>query len=37
MAVNILIILYAAIIAEGIFRPLATKLESRTLLTKLER
>ena len=33
MAVNVLIILYAAIIAEGIFRPLATKLESRDLLT----
>jgi transcriptional regulator with XRE-family HTH domain len=33
MAVNILIVLYAAIIAEGIFRPLATKLESRELQT----
>jgi transcriptional regulator with XRE-family HTH domain len=30
-AVNILIVLYAAIIAEGIFRPLSTKLEHRVL------
>lgn len=33
MAVNVLMILYAAIIAEGILRPLATKLQSRDLLT----
>ena len=29
LAVNILIILYAAVIAEGIFRPLSTKIENR--------
>lgn len=36
MAVNVLIILYAAIIAEGIFRPLAIKLENRDLQGKLK-
>ncbi|GLX78079.1 hypothetical protein tinsulaeT_14190 [Thalassotalea insulae] len=35
-AVNLLIILYAAIIAEGILRPLATKLEHRDLATKFQ-
>jgi len=34
MSVNILIILYAAIIAEGIFRPLTTKLQPRDLFIK---
>jgi len=33
MAVNLLMILYAAIIAEAILRPLATKLQSRDFLT----
>jgi hypothetical protein len=32
LAVNILIILYAAIIAEGILLPLSTKIENRDLL-----
>ena len=31
-AVNLLVLLYSAIIAEGILRPLATKLESRSLI-----
>jgi len=35
-AVNILIILYAAIIAEGVFRPLSIKLESRDLAEKFD-
>lgn len=35
-AVNILIILYAAIIAEGILRPLSTKLETRKLAKEFD-
>jgi len=34
MAVNVLIVLYAAILAEGVFRPLAIKLENRELQTE---
>jgi len=36
-AVNLVVMLYAALIAEGILRPLATKLESRNLATKFDR
>jgi len=35
-AVNLLVLLYAAIIAEGILRPLSTKLEHRDLATKFD-
>ncbi|WP_206486504.1 helix-turn-helix transcriptional regulator [Thalassotalea sp. G2M2-11] len=35
-AVNLLIVLYAAIIAEGVLRPLSTKLAHRALATKFE-
>jgi transcriptional regulator with XRE-family HTH domain len=35
-AVNLLVLLYAAIIAEGILRPLATKLEHRELANKFD-
>ncbi len=35
-AVNLLIILYAAIIAEGILRPLATKLEHRDVASQFQ-
>ena len=36
-AVNLLIVLYAAIIAEGILRPLSTKLEHRDLAIKFQK
>jgi len=35
-AVNLVVLLYAALIAEGILRPLATKLESRNLAIKFD-
>lgn len=35
-AVNLVVLLYAAIIAEGILRPLAAKLEQRVLANKLD-
>lgn len=35
-AVNMLVLLYAAIIAEGILRPLATKMEHRELANKFD-
>jgi hypothetical protein len=35
-AVNLVVLLYAALIAEGILRPLAAKLEHRDLATKFQ-